>query len=398
MSLRARPGFILGLLVWLCWHAAAVRAHPLSQGTMDVVVESQRLTVALRVTVEEALITGMLAGPADLDEAQRYHWHAQYLLEHLHLAADDHPLDGRVVAVLAPGAPASDPGRRTETEHAFYELEFGLGPGLNRPRKIEFRQDVLVGKQWLPGVNWDASYTLRITDGAQVSEGLLLTTQSALVHPLDAPQAADRQSRAGQGAMVRGYISHGIHHILGGYDHLLFITALVLAARKLWDLVKVVTAFTLAHTLTLALAALQLVHVPAALVEPMIAASIVVVAVQNVFWPSQVQGWTRLALAFGFGLFHGLGFAGGLLDTMQELSGLTILLAIAAFSLGVEIGHQLIVIPLFAALSFARWTRAARTQAGERSLAVRYGSALVGIAGLYYLVAALGTAFSIGSV
>ena len=188
---------------------------------------------------------------------------------------------------------------------------------------------------------------------------------------------------------MRDYVAHGIHHILVGYDHLLFISALVLAATGVWDLVKVVSAFTLAHTITLTLAALRLVHLPSGIVEPMIAASIVFVALQNVLWPKQAKGWSRLAVAFGFGLFHGLGFAGGLLDAMQEMSGLTIVLAIAAFSLGVEIGHQMIVLPLFGVLKLARQIRAEHAERDRVSLlAQRYGSGVICVAGMYYLVVA----------
>ena len=87
------------------------------------------------------------------------------------------------------------------------------------------------------------------------------------------------------------YALHGIEHILTGYDHLLFITALVLAAGSFWDLVKVVTAFTLAHTITLTLSVLNIVTLRSAIVEPMIAASIICVAVQNIFWPERSSGW-----------------------------------------------------------------------------------------------------------
>src|SRR5205807_1459282 len=77
--------------------------------------------------------------------------------------------------------------------------------------------------------------------------------------------------------------------------------------------------FTVAHTLTLALSVLNIVTLGERVVEPMIAASIVFVAVQNVFWPRQSRGWTRLAVAFAFGLFHGLGFAGGLKEAMAGM-------------------------------------------------------------------------------
>ena len=84
----------------------------------------------------------------------------------------------------------------------------------------------------------------------------------------------------------------------------------------MWDLVKVVTAFTAAHTITLTLSVLGVVRLGEHVVEPMIAASIVFVAVQNVAWPRSSRGWGRIAVAFAFGLFHGLGFAGGLQEAI----------------------------------------------------------------------------------
>ena len=167
-----------------------------------------------------------------------------------------------------------------------------------------------------------------------------------------------------RGRVFREYLRHGVFHILTGYDHMLFMAALVLAVTSLGDLVKVVTAFTVAHTITLSLAVLRLVNLPAHIVEPMIAASIVVVALQNIFWPRQTHGWSRLAIAFGFGLFHGLGFAGGLLDAMSELPAVAIALAITAFSIGVELGHQAVVIPIYSGLALARRVRQETGDAG----------------------------------
>jgi hypothetical protein len=114
------------------------------------------------------------------------------------------------------------------------------------------------------------------------------------------------------------------------------------------------------------------------------------VAAQNIFWPDRSRGWVRLAAAFFFGLFHGLGFAGGLLEAMEGMSGGAVLLAIAAFSVGVEVGHQVIVIPLFAALKLARRSRPDGDGRERVSLiAQRYGSALISVAGMFYLVIAL---------
>jgi hypothetical protein len=165
---------------------------------------------------------------------------------------------------------------------------------------------------------------------------------------------------------------------------------LALAATTLWELVKVVTAFTLAHSITLTLAALNLVHLPERVVEPLISASIVFVALQNIFRPGCSRGRSRLAAAFFFGLFHGLGFAGGLLEVMHQMQRETVLLAILGFSAGVEAGHQVVLLPLFGFLKAARHSpRDAVIRARLSTAFQRIGSAGIAVAGVYYLGVAL---------
>jgi len=186
------------------------------------------------------------------------------------------------------------------------------------------------------------------------------------------------------------FLGLGFKHILGGYDHLLFLIALVLATATVWDLVKVVSAFTLAHTITLTLSVLNFVRLPSNFVEPMIAGSIVIVALTNVFYPKRSRGRVRLVTAFLFGLFHGLGFAGGLLSVTQGTAALAVFMAIAAFSLGVELGHQMIVLPLFCGLRLVR--SACADDAGRErfaTAALRAGSLFICAAGWFYLIAAL---------
>jgi hydrogenase/urease accessory protein HupE len=204
---------------------------------------------------------------------------------------------------------------------------------------------------------------------------------------LDVSALARGAASLDKARMAREYIRHGVVHILSGYDHLLFIAALALAVATLWDLVKVISAFTLAHSITLALSVLNIVRLPSSVVEPMIAASIVFVALQNVIFPEKSRGAGRLLVAFFFGLFHGLGFAGGLLSAMEGMAGFAVGLAILAFSLGVEAGHQIIVLPIFGALKILRRTAPQSDQIPRRVL--RYGSAMICLAGLFYLVAAL---------
>ena len=164
------------------------------------------------------------------------------------------------------------------------------------------------------------------------------------------------------------------------------MSALVLAAVSLWELVKVVTIFTLAHSLTLTLAVLNLVHLSPQIVEPFIAASIVIVALQNIFWPAAVQGPIRLAVVFFFGLFHGLGFADGLLTVMHELPKSLILWCIVGFSVGVEVGHQIVLLPLFGLLKAVRYTQRDAPRPEQLSMGIqRLGSVVIVIAGLYYV-------------
>ncbi|SDD98610.1 HupE / UreJ protein [Mucilaginibacter pineti] len=198
----------------------------------------------------------------------------------------------------------------------------------------------------------------------------------------------EQLSTSDQWAAVKTYFVHGIKHILTGYDHLLFLCALVLGAASLWDLIKIVTAFTIAHSITLTLATFGLAHLPERIVEPVIAASIVFVAVQNIRWPKQSNGNSRLAVAFFFGLFHGLGFAGGLLELMHAMPVTMIWFALLGFSLGVEAGNQLVLLPLYGLTQLLRnKTHNRKTSAWTKI--PKYVSCAVAVAGIYYFFVAL---------
>ncbi|WP_035685043.1 HupE/UreJ family protein [Bradyrhizobium sp. Cp5.3] len=137
---------------------------------------------------------------------------------------------------------------------------------------------------------------------------------------------------------MQRYLLTGIVHIFLGYDHIAFLIAVVLWARRLIPVIKIVTAFTIAHSITLSLAALDLVVIPSRIVEPAIAASIVFVAVENFFSRDIDSRWR---VAFLFGLIHGFGFAGALREVGLPTNA--IVPALAAFNIGVEIGQVAIV-------------------------------------------------------
>jgi hydrogenase/urease accessory protein HupE len=136
-----------------------------------------------------------------------------------------------------------------------------------------------------------------------------------------------------------GFVRLGVEHILTGYDHLLFLLALLIGASNFWRVLGIVTAFTLAHSFTLSLAVLGLVHVPSSLVEPLIAASIVWIAIGNLL--GKGRPWDRVAVTFVFGLVHGLGFADAL--TSLALSGWPLVRALVGFNLGVELGQAIAI-------------------------------------------------------
>jgi hypothetical protein len=135
------------------------------------------------------------------------------------------------------------------------------------------------------------------------------------------------------------YLGLGVEHILLGFDHVLFVVALILRGGRLLSLVAIVTAFTVAHSITLALSVLGLVTLPAQIVEPAIALSIAYIAFENLTMKKVAS--RRWAVSFLFGLVHGFGFAGALAEVGLPASGLAA--ALVGFNLGVEAGQALIV-------------------------------------------------------
>lgn len=173
------------------------------------------------------------------------------------------------------------------------------------------------------------------------------------------------------------YLKLGFEHIVPrGLDHILFVLALFLASTRLKPLLIQVSVFTLAHTLTLGLAAAGWVHGPGALVEPLIAVSIAFVAVENLV-AKEMTPW-RPVVVFGFGLFHGLGFAGVLLDL--GLPDDQFLAALIGFNVGVEIGQLTVIL--------AAWTLLHRYYAapGYRPRFVLPASALIALTGGWWAV------------
>lgn len=178
------------------------------------------------------------------------------------------------------------------------------------------------------------------------------------------------------------YAFLGAEHILEGIDHLLFVFALMLLIRDRWMLLKAVTAFTLGHSITLALATLGHMTVPAAPTEAVIALSIVFLATEIIRNRRGVETFATQSpwlIAAGFGLVHGLGFAGALTDI--GLPQQAVPLALFAFNVGVEIGQILFIAVVLSAIFAVR-----RIGLTERSGAWLFGAYVIGIVASYWTV------------
>jgi hypothetical protein len=226
---------------------------------------------------------------------------------------------------------------------------------------------------------------LRLTHGAATSA----VTGSAIFAP-DARRQDLQVAAPSRWRQFSDYVRHGVWHIWIGFDHILFLVSLLLPAvlvrqegrwqgrdtlrASVIDVLKIVTAFTLAHSLTLTLAALGALSLPSRLVESAIAASVILAALNNL-WPL-VHRW-RAVVAFGFGLIHGFGFASVLADLGLPQGALV--LSLVGFNVGVELG-QLAIVAAFLPLAYAL-----RRGLFYRRVVMAGGSALIALIAMVWL-------------
>tara|TARA_B100000315_G_scaffold65222_1_gene59191 strand:- start:1764 stop:2825 length:1062 start_codon:yes stop_codon:yes gene_type:complete len=181
------------------------------------------------------------------------------------------------------------------------------------------------------------------------------------------------------------FVASGIEHIFIGFDHIAFLVALLLWARRIWSVVKVVTAFTIAHTITLTLATLDIVTLPSSFVEAAIAGTIIYVAAEN-FFRREVE--TRWLVTFILGLVHGFGFASVLKNF--GLPDNALVTALAMFNVGVEIGQIAIVgicLPIILTVDYVIVRNAPNAPNNRRNPAFVYlASGGILLLGVYWFV------------
>lgn len=181
---------------------------------------------------------------------------------------------------------------------------------------------------------------------------------------------------------IAAYLFLGIEHLLFGIDHILFVIGLVLFIRNRWMLLKTITAFTLAHSVTLALSVLDLVRLPQGPVEAVIALSILFLARELMLPETDRSALMRIRpwlMAFAFGLLHGFGFAGALADIGLPRDDLA--LSLFLFNVGIEIGQLLVIAVMLSATWLATRAGAVRTPVWQQAFTV-----LMGVAAAYWTI------------
>ncbi len=416
-----RPTKFLLLLLLLPLPAGA---HPFLNNTWQVLAESNRLAMRVTATLREVAVSQGLA-PSQLTNLPTLRNavsnHSAYVASHLLVEIGGEAVPIEVLdhqLLLEDSVEPEDSDKYPDLTHAAYDLECRFPTAATArstpgPLRARFRHRTLEGHNYAPGIPWDPFYVLLVADSNRRSLGQDIVRLNAAV-TIDLPPTApstptvavsapapspatnhpsakvEHPPAAAPGFAAFGpFLRHGLHHVLTGYDHLLFLAALALASRSWRRLLAIIGIFTLAHSITVTLAALGWVRLPPSMVEPIIAGSIVFVALQNVLAPAGAAGSSRLAVAFGFGLIHGLGFAGGLREVLEQSPTSSLAITILAFCIGVELGHLAVGAPLFGIFKALRKPSPEPSATPGVTPLERWSSVAVAAGGAWFLWAAL---------
>ena len=335
---------LIAFLVLLCAWCSPAQAHKPSDSYLAITVQGQQITgqwdIALRDLDFAIGLDGNGDGALTWDEIRARHPQiAAYALQRLHIATAEG------ACTLQPGEQLID----NHTDGAYSVLRFTAScPGSAAPASLD------IGYTLFADLDPQHKGLLKLTHDGE--------TQTAIFDP-DSPRQTLSLAAPDRLAQFGAYVKHGIWHIWIGTDHILFLLSLLLPAVLLpglreqqaslraafFDVLKVVTAFTLAHSITLTLASLSLISLPSRWVESAIAASVVLAALNNLL---PLFRGRRPVAAFVFGLIHGFGFASVLRDLGLPQSALVS--SLFGFNVGVEIG-QLAIVAVF--LPLAWWLR-----------------------------------------
>lgn len=338
------PYALLFLLPTCCLWAINARAHDPSKSYLHLTVETNRIAGQWDVPLKDLQTVVTLTTNSDGfvtwdDLNARYARVTAYVFARLKIT-----VDGRAVACRVSN---KEPEVADFSDGTYVQIPFSI-ENISTQRMIELDYQLFFD------VNSLHRGLLRLDNGDK--------TQSAVFSP-DHPKQSFTIGETSPGRQFLAFLREGIFHIWTGYDHILFLVALLLPAvlqreAGKWrgvpalrpafiNVLKIVTAFTVAHSLTLSLAALQVVRLPSRLTESAIAFSVLLAAANNLWPVVRERGWI---VAFFFGLVHGFGFANALADLGLVHGALA--LTLVGFNFGVEIG-QLVIVVIFLPVAFA---------------------------------------------
>lgn len=341
-------------------------AHPPGLSSLDLTIKTNVLDVKATFALQD--IEAFAPMDSDLDaevsDAERDAAKpsiAKLLAEQLRIN-----VDGKDVVPSEPGQVNFD-----DQNNAHVEFHYPALP----------QQQLLVQSTFLERLpdGHQQYLTVRDATGKAINEKLLSNNDDKF--SLQVSGLANSNQPAAEYSVFTTFVDFfklGIEHILTGYDHLLFLFALLAVTHSFWPALKIITFFTIAHSITLACAALNIIELPSSFVEPFIAGTIVYVGVENVIRGDHPKG--RHWLTFGFGLVHGFGFASVLREIGISSGNTGILVPLVSFNLGIETGQiavATIVLPLI-------WWLNNRVETAEKFL--KGGSILVSLMGAYWLL------------
>lgn len=350
----------LSTMVLLFFYAALSFAHDPGLSSADIAIQAHHVSAKIIFSLQdiEALV------PMDADQD------AEVTLPEQEAAKP------KIAQWVADGIQLNVDGEVIKAESAI---------AVNFDDKNNAQIDLLYSKLPEKTLNVQLSYLDKLPKGHQefviiqdhtgkhLHEKMLSQQNNTLTFSMTGEQASEPVKNA----TFSEFFLLGIEHILTGYDHLLFLFALLVVTHEFYAAFKIITFFTIAHSITLGLASLNVVTIPSEIVEPLIAASIVYVGIENML-RSEPKG--RQWLTFSFGLIHGFGFAAVLQEMNISTNESGIALPLFSFNLGVEIGQitvASIVLPII-------WWLHKKPQIEPRLTPIC--SILASLAGAYWLI------------
>jgi hydrogenase/urease accessory protein HupE len=309
-------------LCWMTWllflQCGIARAHQPGLSTVFVDLGSNRLTAQLTLAWQELEDAVPLDGNHDRTLSDDEFAAAKARLLRLGEGALSFESDGRMLSLKAPPDVCRDADDATGIR---FQLIFELPP----TQILSITSDIIAELQR----GHSQILTVRRA-GVTLLETVLERNKPTVELPL--ASSAEQKPVS----PIREFLMLGIKHIVTGWDHLAFLFGLLVVGGKLRDAVKIITSFTIAHSITLALATLNIINVPSRIVEPLIAASIVYVGFENIVRDNFSKRWM---LTFAFGLIHGCGFASALREMGVGTQGTSVATPLVCFNLGVEMGQ-----------------------------------------------------------